>query len=156
MRKSQNFIFTAASVLMAAGSAGGALAVDTIRPGYWESINKITTPITSTKTERRCITPQAVDKFMGCYINHHYTCVCPAQSYAGGRIAFHGDCVDAKRHHVLIDGDGAYTETTLQMTARGRYNVLGGLSIPFSASTDAHRIGDICPVGAAGNPPDGR
>jgi hypothetical protein len=156
MRGSQTIIVAAASLLASVTSAGGASAMDTIRPGYWESTNKVTTPINSTKTERRCITPEAVDKFMGCYINHHYTCACPAQSYSGGKISFHGDCVDAKKRHVLIDGEGAYTETTLKMTASGHFNVLGGLSIPFSAATDAHRIGDVCPAGAPGSARDGR
>jgi hypothetical protein len=138
----------AASLALAALSAGAAAATDTIRPGYWESTNKVMTPIESSKTVRRCITPEAVSKFMGCYINHHYSCICPTQSYADGHIMWHGDCVDAKNRHVLIDGEGSYTPTTLQMTAKGRFNMMG-LSIPFSASTDSHRIGDVCPAGLA-------
>jgi hypothetical protein len=142
---------TAAVMALSAGGAAG--TPDTIRPGYWESTNKVTAPIQSSKTEKRCITPEAVSKFMGCYINHHYTCVCPAQSYASGKILFHGDCVDAKHRHVEIDGEGAYTPTTLQMTAKGHFQMIG-MSFPFSASTDAHRIGDVCPVGADSS--DGR
>ena len=136
--------------LVTLGVAGGAMAAETIQPGYWESTNRVTSPINSTKTERRCITPEAVAKFTACRINHHYTCTCPEQSYADGKIAFHGDCVDAKRRHVRIDGEGAYTATTLDLTARGRFS-LAGLSIPFSASTQSHRIADVCPAGV----PDG-
>src|SRR6266851_461010 len=92
-------------------------AVDTIRPGYWSTTNTVTAPLHQTKTENRCITPNAISKFTGCYINHHYKCTCPEQSDADGRIVFRGDCVDAKGRHVLINGEGAYTATTLQMTA---------------------------------------
>ena len=132
--------------------AAPTLAAETIRPGYWESINRVTSPISSTKTDRRCITPEAVSRFMGCYINHHYKCSCPEQSYSDGKIRFRGDCVDAKRRHVLIEGDGSYTPTTLQMTAHGRATFMG-LHIPFSASTDSHRIGDVCPAGSPGSEP---
>jgi hypothetical protein len=150
-----HFIATTALILIgvAASVNGAATSGETIRPGYWESTNRVTSPINSTKTERRCITPKAVAKFTGCYINHHYTCECPEQSYADGRISFRGDCVDAKGRHVLIEGDGAYTPTTLQMTAHGRFNMMG-LSVPFSASTESHRIADDCPAGAPGS--DGR
>ncbi len=141
-------IIVAALVL---ASSGG--AVDTIRPGYWSTTNTVTTPVHQTKTENRCITPNAIAKFTGCYINHHYKCTCPEQSDANGKIIFHGDCVDAKGRHVLIDGDGTYTPTTLQMTARGRASMMG-LTIPFSTSTDSHWLADACPAGAPGS--DGR
>ena len=140
-------------MLVAGGSFGAtviAAQAATIKPGYWESTSRVTAPISTTKTERRCITPAAVARFVGCYVNHHYKCTCPEQSYTGGQIQFRGDCVDAKGRHVLIEGDGAYTATTLQMTARGRFNLMG-LEIPFSASTDSHRIGDVCPAGSPGS-----
>jgi hypothetical protein len=126
----------------------GPVAAESIRPGYWESTNQVTAPIESTKTELRCITPKDVAKFMTCHINHHYTCNCPEQSYSGGRIHFRGDCVDAKDHHVHIEGDGTYTPTTLQMTASGKLTLMG-LPMTFSASTQSHRIDDVCPAGAA-------
>jgi hypothetical protein len=131
-------------------AAGQAAAAETIRPGYWESTTSVTSPIQESKTERRCITPRAVARFMTCYINHHYKCDCPQQSYAGGQIRFRGDCVDARNNHVQIEGDGAYTPTTLRMTARGKFKLLG-LPVPFSASTDSRRIGDVCPAGSPGS-----
>lgn len=130
-----------------------ASAVNTIRPGYWSTTNTVTAPIHQTKTENRCITPDAIAKFTGCYINHHYKCTCPEQSNANGRIVFHGDCVDAKGRHVLVDGDGSYTPTTLQLAARGRTKMMG-LTIDFSTSTDSHWLADVCPAGAPGS--DGR
>lgn len=137
-------------VLMAGGQA--AWAAETIRPGYWESTSQVTSPIQSTKTERRCVTPKDVAVSMTCRINHHYTCVCPEQSYAGGQIRFRGDCVDAKNRHVHIEGEGSYTPTTLQMTARGRFKWMG-LPVSFSASTNSHRIADVCPAGSPGSEP---
>lgn len=135
--------------------SGTAAAAETIRPGYWESLNQVTSPIESTKTERRCVTAKDVAVFMTCHINHHYTCTCPEQSYSGGKILFRGDCVDAKMRHVHIEGEGAYTPTTLQMTARGRFNLVG-LPLTFSASTQSHRIADECPAGSPGSAPPRR
>jgi hypothetical protein len=122
-------------------------AADTIRPGYWEATSKVLFPIQSSKTEPRCVTAREVTKFMSCYINHHYTCVCPEQSYANGVIRFKGQCVDNKGQTATISGRGTYTETTLSMTAdvATRWH---GLPISIQATTDAHRIGDVCPADA--------
>lgn len=122
-------------------------AADTVRPGYWEATSKVLFPVQSSKTEPRCITAREVTKFMSCYINHHYTCVCPEQSYANGKINFKGQCVDNKGQTATISGRGTYSETTLNMTAdvAARWH---GLPISIHATTDAHRIGDVCPADA--------
>jgi hypothetical protein len=130
-----------------------ASAVDSIRPGYWSTTNTVSAPVHQSKTENRCITPEAIAKFTGCYINHHYKCACPAQSNAGGRIIFHGDCVDAKGRHVLIDGDGTYTPKTLQLSAQGDTTWMG-LKLHFVTHTDSHWLADACPPGSPGS--DGR
>ena len=131
-------------------AASAAQAAESIRPGYWETTSSVNSIIQETKTENRCITPKAISKFTGCYINHHYSCTCPEQSNADGRIVFHGVCVDAKGRRVSIQGEGSYTATTLAMSAHGRFQYMG-LSIPFDAHTDAHRIADACPPGAPGS-----
>jgi hypothetical protein len=141
---------SAVLALAAGGATGG---MDSIRPGYWSTTNTVTTPVHRTKTESRCITPQAIAKFTGCYINHHYQCTCPEQSNANGRIVFHGDCVDAKGRHVLINGQGAYTATTLQLDASGQFTLMG-LKVPFATHTDSHWVADACPPGSPGS--DGR
>lgn len=133
-----------------AATAATAQSTQSLQPGYWATTNSVSSPISETKTENRCITPKTISKFTGCYINHHYTCTCPEQSNADGRMAFHGDCVDAKGRHAQIQGEGSYTATTLQMSARGKFQYMG-LWIPFEAHTDAHRIGDTCPPGAPGS-----
>lgn len=135
------------------GAAADTPSPSPIRPGYWSTTDSVTAPVHKTKTENRCITEAAIAKFLGCYINHHYRCTCPEQSSAGGRIVFRGDCVDAKGGHVLIDGAGVYTPTTLQMTAHGRAKMLG-FTVPFSTATDSHWLADVCPPGTPGS--DGR
>ncbi len=131
------------------GLAGGALAQDgsteeTVKPGYWESLDRVLSPFPSSKVDRRCIARKDVQKFMSCYINHHFSCDCLDQSYADGKIAFHGVCVDNKGARVKIDGDGDYTPTTLHMNATVVAKI-GGLPIKIRASLDAHRLGDVCP-----------
>jgi hypothetical protein len=125
--------------------AGDARAAGSVLPGYWESTNRVLSPVQETKTDRRCITPKDVAKFMSCHINHHYTCQCPEESYDGGKIRFSGVCVSNKGEKVKISGEGDYTETTLRMAVKGQY-LLFGLPIEIGASTDAHRIGDECPA----------
>ncbi len=119
-------------------------AEDTVRPGYWEAVDRVVSPIQTSKVERRCVTRAQVARFMSCYINHHYTCVCPEQSYADGRIAFKGVCTDKKGAKVKVSGHGTYSETTLNMTADFTFKLFG---IPMSgeANTQARRLGDSCP-----------
>jgi hypothetical protein len=134
--------------------AGAARAQDSIQPGYWESVDQVVSPLPSSKTERRCITPKDVARFMSCYINHHYECACPEETIGGGKITFKGQCVDHKGQHVNIEGRGVFTATTLHMTARANFRILG-LPMDADAATDAHRLGDTCPPGSTGGPPAG-
>lgn len=141
-------------ILFLSTLAFSARTQDRILPGYWESVEQVTSPIPSEKTERRCITPMNISRFMSCYINHHYDCVCPEQSAGKGRIAFKGECLDHKGQHVHIEGLGSFTPSTLHLTARATFNLLG-IPIAADAATDAHRIGDTCPAGSLGGPPEG-
>jgi len=129
------------------GGVAPARSADSVTPGYWEAREEVLSPIHSLKVERRCITPQQVSRFMGCYINHHYQCTCPEQSAHDGVVVFKGHCVDNKGRRVGVEGRGTYTPTTLRMDAHVAFRLLG---IPLSgeATTDAHRLGDVCPPGA--------
>src|SRR5271165_1511215 len=129
------------ALVLATSAMAQARAAETVRPGYWESTDRVLSPISSTKVDRRCIAQKDVEKFMSCYINHHYSCVCPEQSYAGGQIRYRGVCTDAKGGTVGIVGRGTYTPTTLHLTADVTFH-FAGLPITGEASTDAHRIGD--------------
>lgn len=145
---SRGLLAVAASLIL----SGGAMAQDSIRPGYWESTERVTAPIKSLKTEQRCVTPDDIAKFMSCYINHHYQCTCPQQVIGAGRIAFKGLCVDHNGQRVTIQGSGDFTTTTLHLSAIAGFRLLG---LPFEAeaATSAHRLGDICPPGSKGGPP---
>lgn len=121
-----------------------------IQPGYWESTNRLLSPIRTTKVERRCITPADVDKFLAGPSNHHYDCTYPTHLVENGVISMAGTCVDKKGgRRVEVSGHGRYTPTSFQLTATIATEFLG-LPLRGRASTEAHRIGDVCPDNSAG------
>jgi hypothetical protein len=128
-----------------------AAAQDSIQPGYWETVDRVLSPIVTTKTQRRCITPADVDKFMQGPHNHIYACTYPRQVVGQGRIELAGSCVDKKGHKVSLSGNGAFTATSLHMTAEVGFKLLG-VPMTATASTDARRLGDVCPPGSPGSP----
>jgi hypothetical protein len=130
--------------------ATGARAQDSILPGYWETIDH--SPV-GTKVERRCILPRDIAKVMRGPSNHIYACTYPQESIGDGKISFSGMCVDKKGHRYPLSGRGDYTHTTLRMSADVTIRLLN-LPVTFNASTDAHRIGDICPAGSPGSQAD--
>lgn len=124
--------------------AGPAMAAETILPGYWESTNRLLSPVRTTDVERRCITPADVQKFMMGPSNRHYTCTYPTKSFAGGKILLKGQCVSKKGRQVEVSGEGSYTPTSFKLTANIATTFVG-LPIWGRASTEARRIGDTCP-----------
>jgi hypothetical protein len=132
-------------VLLALGAAGPAAAAPAITPGYWESTNKLLSPIRQTKTEKRCITPADVDKFMAGPSNRHYACTYPTKVIAGGVITLKGSCVSKKGQKVAVQGAGTYTPTSFTLVADVATEFFG-LDIQGRASTEAHRIADACPA----------
>jgi hypothetical protein len=135
-------LLLAASAISAPASAQKESA---IKPGYWESTNKMLSPIRSTSTEKRCITPADVDKFMAGPSNRHYKCTYPTRVIENGKITLKGTCVSKKGRKVAVNGTGDYTPTSFQITANIATEWAG---IPLSgrASTEARRIGDVCPA----------
>lgn len=128
--------------------AGAAAAQGAISPGYWETISKSTSPVPTSKTERRCIKPQDVTKFMEGKVNHIYTCTYPTKEVGGGKIRLAGTCATRDGPAIPISSQGTFTSDTLHLEARISLQ-LGGLSIPVRARTDARRIGDACPADGA-------
>lgn len=129
-----------------------------IIPGYWESINRVLSPFHSSKVERRCLKPADVDKFLAGPSNHHYDCNYPTRVVDGGYIRMIGTCRSRKHpdgRKIEVSGEGNYTPTSFKITARIATELLG---VPLSgkASTEARRIGDVCPVDAEGASPDRR
>jgi hypothetical protein len=131
------------ALLIAAPAA--ATAAPPIQPGYWESTNRLLSPIKQTKTERRCITPADVDKFMSGPSNRHYTCTYPTNVIAAGKITLKGTCRSKKGRKVAVEGSGSYTPTSFNLTAEIATEFLG-LDIVGKASTEARRIADACPA----------
>ena len=131
--------------LLALSIASPAVAAPAIQPGYWESTNKLLSPIKSSSTEKRCITPADVDKFMAGPSNRHYACTYPTKVIAGGVITLKGTCVSKKGQKVAVKGAGAYTPTSFTLMADVATEFFG-LDIRGRASTEAHRIGDTCPA----------
>jgi hypothetical protein len=121
-----------------------------ILPGWWESTDTITSPIQQTKTSRKCITPAQIESYLTGPVNNHYACHYKDKKMDGGTFSMVGDCVDNNGIPAKIAVSGVYTETSFTMNGRIRI-MIGGLPIPVSASTDAHRISADCP--APGSPP---
>jgi len=116
----------------------------TIEPGYWESTNRLLSPIRQSKTEKRCITPADVEKFLSGPSNRHYACTYPTRVFRDGRIRLKGTCVSKKGRKVAVEGEGSYTPTSFTLTAEIATEFLG-LDVAGKASTEARRIGDTCP-----------
>jgi len=129
--------------LAVAGSA--AAAESPILPGYWESTDTVASPFHSTKTQRRCISPADVDRFLTGPINHHYTCVYPTRRVADGKLVMKGVCTDNKGRQVQVDASGSYTTTSFHVDATMGTRLLG-MMLSGRATTDARRIGDACPA----------
>lgn len=134
----------AVAAALAIAPPSHAAAPTAIEPGYWESTNKLLSPIHQTTVEKRCITPADVDKFMAGPSNRHYACTYPTRVISGGVIRLKGVCVSKKGQKVSIQGSGVYTPSHFTLTADVA-TVFLGLDIIGRASTDARRIGDTCP-----------
>jgi hypothetical protein len=136
--------------LAAVTFAGAAAAQSAISPGYWETTSKVTAPFPTHKTERRCIRPQDVAKFMEGQINHIYKCTYPKKLVANGKMELEGSCKTRDGEPVPITGAGTFTSDSMHIEARISPKI-GGLIIPIHAQTDARRLGDDCPPPESGN-----
>ncbi|MCG9916267.1 MAG: DUF3617 domain-containing protein [Phenylobacterium sp.] len=124
--------------------AGPAAAADSILPGYWESTNRMLSPIRTTDVEKRCLTKADVEKFMMGPSNRHYTCTYPTRSFAGGKILLKGSCVSKKGREVAVSGEGNFTPTTFKLVANIA-TTFAGIPVSGRASTEARRLSETCP-----------
>jgi hypothetical protein len=126
--------------------AGPALAApNAIAPGYWETTSQVVTPMRSTRTERRCIRPQDVAKFMEGPSNHIYRCTYPTRVIGAGTIRLSGTCATRKGPPLPITGEGTFTRDTFRMEARIGAK-LGAMTLPIRAVTSAKRLAADCPA----------
>ena len=116
-----------------------------IETGYWESTNRIVSPIRQTKTERRCLTPADVTRFVEGQLNRHYRCEYPTNVIAGGKIRLKGVCMSKGGRKVPVDGWGSYTPTSFDLTADAVVELLG-LDVKVRMSTEARKIAETCPA----------
>ena len=135
----------AAAFVALSGLSAPTLAVaqeQTILPGYWSVTNRVA--VVAGKTEKRCITPSEVTKFVMGPSNRHYKCDYPTKVFRDGRITLKGVCATKNGHQAKIDATGTYTPTTFKMTANVQ-TTLTGLPVSAKAVTDAKRISETCP-----------
>jgi len=122
-------------------------APESIAPGYWETTNKVLTPMRSTKVERRCILPKDVAKFMEGPSNHIYHCTYPTRVISQGTIRLAGTCATKTGPKLPVSGEGTFTRESFHLEARVGAQV-GPMTIPVRAVTDAKRLAAACPAEA--------
>ena len=136
----------AVALSLTLAAAGPAFAQpQTISPGYWETTNQVISPIHSSKTERRCIRPKDVAKFMEGPGNHIYHCTYPTRVFRDGSIELKGSCKSRDGAPFPIAGTGAYTPDNFHLEARAAAP-FGPITLPVRAVTDARRLGADCPA----------
>lgn len=126
-------------------SAPAFAAQDPIETGYWEA--QTSWLGLSGSTERWCVKPKDVARFLSGPSNHIYHCTYPVSTAQAGAIHFDGSCVDKKGQEIKLRGDGQYTPHTVHMAATGSAKVFG-LDIAGEASVDAHFVSPTCPPDA--------
>jgi hypothetical protein len=135
-------LFLPAAIALAAPAIAGP---QPIQVGYWEA----QTDWLGLKSgvDRWCVKPKDVSKFLSGPSNHIYHCTYPVSTAANGAIHFQGACVDKKGQEIKLRGDGAYTPTTVRMTASGSTKLLG-IDVTGDASVNARLISPTCPPDA--------
>lgn len=137
-----------ALVLIPAGllAAAPALAQEkTILPGYWDVTNKVSAIVSQSKTERRCITPDEVAKFVMGPSNRHYKCDYPTRVFKNGSITLKGNCATKNGSKAAIQATGTYSPTSFTMVANIS-TTYAGVPLSATATTTAKRISETCPA----------
>lgn len=133
-----------ATVLSLAPAGAVAQPPELISPGYWEATTDFLG--LSHKTERYCVEPKNIVKFMLGPCNHHYKCDYPVQHVGGGKAHFEGVIRNSSERY-RVHGDVTYTATTLdlKMSGSGHWKL-----VPLAGfgAIQAHRLSADCPDGA--------
>lgn len=130
--------------ILAIAAPSVAASQTSIKPGYWETTSQIVSPFPTSKTEKRCIRAEDVEKVIAGSPNHNYTCTYPTKEIGGGKIKLAGSCKTKHDAPVPISSTGVYTADTLRMDAYVKAKI-AGLTVPVHARTSGKRIGDVCP-----------
>lgn len=134
---------------VALGAPAFAQEQQTIQPGYWDVTNKVQAVVAKTSHEQRCVKPAEVAKFVMGPSNHHYACAYSTRVFQDGKITLKGQCSNKKGGQVEIAATGSYSPTTFKMVADVD-TIYAGIPLAGRFTTDARRIGDICPPDAKG------
>jgi len=132
----------AAMLPMQAASAGR--DENRILPGYWEYTNRLDFLFTDTKTEKRCVKPADVDKFLSGPSNRHYSCDYPTRVVGDGKASFKGVCRDKRGREARVSAAGTYSPKAFHLDATLGTSI-GGLPISPTASVDAKWLAADCP-----------
>jgi hypothetical protein len=116
-----------------------------INPGYWEVTTNWLGLVK--KTERWCVAPKAIPRFLAGPCNHIYHCTYPVQEFHDGHAHFEGDI---RGHDELyhVKGGGTYSPTTMDMkvVGAGHWHIVP--IVGASASLNAHFLAPACPADA--------
>ena len=136
--------FIAAVALAAPAASALADSPYPINPGTWEVRTLFLGLVGG--SERWCVKPQDISKFLSGPSNHIYHCTYPENVTANGQLRFKGTCEDKHGYAGHLQGDGGYTPTTLHMKASGAFK-FHGFMLPGSASIQGHFVSEDCPPG---------
>ncbi|MBS0492205.1 MULTISPECIES: DUF3617 family protein [unclassified Phenylobacterium] len=126
-------------------AAPAAAQEQTILPGYWDVTNKVSAIVSQTKTEKRCITPAEVSKFVMGPSNRHYKCDYPTRVFKDGKIRLKGACATKNGSKAALEATGTYSPTTFTMNAKIS-TTYAGVPLSANAITTAKRISETCPA----------
>lgn len=132
------------TAIAAATAAGALLAVpaaadnaEKIRPGEWEYTYKVAG--IKVGSEKKCIKPNEIDKtFFAGPCNRHHRCEYPVREVGGGKAKYDGTWTDKRGRVAKIKADGTYTDTTLNLKARGTTTT----GIPMAVTMNAKWVGN--------------
>jgi len=133
-----------AAPLVALPLAAQAQPAYPINPGTWEVKTLFLGLVGG--SDRWCVKPRDIDKFLSGPSNHIYHCTYPENEAANGKLHFKGTCNDKHGYAGHLEGDGDYTQTSLHMNASGAFK-FHGFMLPGSASIDGRFVSDDCPAG---------
>lgn len=114
-----------------------------INPGYWQVAEHW---LLLNRTERYCVEPWNITRFMSAPCNHLYHCSYPVQRIEADRFHFSG-VIWRHDERYSVTGGGDYSPTTLRfsVTGMGHFHIL---PFAFSASLDGKYLGADCPADA--------
>ena len=114
-----------------------------INPGYWEVDEHW---LVMSRTERYCVAPENIVRFMAAPCNHIYHCSYTRQDIDNGKLSFAG-VITAKDQRYNVRGSGEYSTTHLKVSVQGlgHWHIL---PVAFGASLEGHFIASDCPADA--------